>query len=175
MHKNDGELREIAKRGFEVMRGCGDDLREVFAGRISHRLRQGCGNNMHPVIHFQSRLFDISKEPENPINPIPGSSLLEWLRTKTAGSLAMSAPSSEDWGWYSDARLADRSYLIGSCAHESPDGNHEWVLQIEKFRSLKEKLLGQAKMAPDDPCFALIRSIIMQEPEFTEISVETGP
>jgi hypothetical protein len=30
MHEHNGELGEIAKRWFEVMRGCGDDVREVL-------------------------------------------------------------------------------------------------------------------------------------------------
>ena len=127
---------------------------------------------MHPVIHFQSGVFDLNAEPENPINPIPGSSLLDWLRCHIP---AMSDPSPEDWGWYSHLVVDGRNYLIGSCAHESADGNHEWVLQIDKTRSLKEKLLGQAKMAITDPCFILVHGLIQQEPGFTSISVESGP
>jgi hypothetical protein len=56
---------------------------------------------MHPAIHFQSRLFDVAREPENPINPIRGTSLREWLRAHVPAHLAMSAPEAEDWGWYS--------------------------------------------------------------------------
>jgi hypothetical protein len=56
---------------------------------------------MHPVIHFQSRLFDVAREPENPIDPIRGTSLLEWLCAHVPAHLAMSAPEAEDWGWYS--------------------------------------------------------------------------
>lgn len=130
---------------------------------------------MHPVIRFHSRLFDLSKEPENPINPIPGISLLEWLRAKVPASVCLSEPAAEDWGWYSDARIADRGYLVGACANESPDGNHEWVLQIDKYRSFTEKLFGQEKMTGDDPCVALIHALILQEPAFTEVSVESGP
>ena len=127
---------------------------------------------MHPVIHFQSRIFDLSVEPENPINPIPGSSLLDWLRERIP---AMSAPSPEDWGWYAYLEEDGRNYLIGSCAHESSDGNHEWVLQIDKQRSLTEKLLGRGKMTSADPCFFLLHSLILQESGFTDVSVESGP
>jgi hypothetical protein len=97
---------------------------------------------MHPVIHFQSRLFDVSGEPENSINPIPGSSLLEWLRSRALSDLAMSAPVAEDWGWYSHLDWQGRSYMVGACAHENPDGNHEWILQIEKSRPFKERTFG---------------------------------
>ncbi len=87
----------------------------------------------------------------------------------------MSAPEAEDWGWYSHIDLRGRTYMVGSCAHEGPDGNHEWMLQIDKSRSLKERLLGQGKMSSDDPCFKLLHDLIAQEPGFTEISVESGP
>ena len=131
--------------------------------------------SMHPVIHFQSKLFDTSLEPENPINPIRGSSLLNWLRARVPAELAMPPPETEDWGWYSQVNWHGRAYLVGSCAHESPDGNHEWVLQIDKHRSFKERLFGQAKMAADDPCFAFFKDLITQEPAFTDVSVEHGP
>jgi hypothetical protein len=124
---------------------------------------------MHPVIHFQSRIFNLDAEPEN---PIPGASLLDWLGRHIPG---MSAPAPEDWGWYSHVELDGRRYLIGACAHASPDGNHEWVLQIDKVRSFKEKLFGQARMTTRDPCFSSMHGLIQQEPGFTAISVESGP
>ncbi|MGY1531585.1 hypothetical protein [Luteimonas sp. A649] len=130
---------------------------------------------MHPVIHFQSRLFDVSLEPENPNNQIAGTSLLEWLRARVPADVAMPAPQSEDWGWYSDVNWRGRDYMIGASANESTDGNHEWVLQIVKSRSIKERLLGKAKMLSDDPCFSYFHGLIMQEPAFTDISVERGP
>jgi hypothetical protein len=130
---------------------------------------------MHPVIHFRSRLFDVSSESENPINPIRGASLLEWLRSRVRSDLSMTATESEDWGWYTNVDWQGRSYLVGAAVHESSDGNHEWVLQIDKVRSLKERLLGQAKFTVDDPCFAYFKAIVSDEPAFTDLSVELGP
>ena len=130
---------------------------------------------MRSVILFQSRLFDVSQEPENPNNQIFGKSLLEWLRDRVRGDLTMTAPDSEDWGWYSDVNWHGRSYMIGSNANESLDGNNEWVLQVVKSRTIKERLLGQAKMSADDPCFSYFHGLIEQEPAFTDISVERGP
>jgi hypothetical protein len=117
----------------------------------------------------------VSREPENPINPIRGTSLLEWLRERVPANLAMSAPAAEDWGWYSHVDWQGRSYMIGSCVHESPDGNHECVLQIDKSRSVKERLFGQGKMSVDDPCFTFFHNLIIQERAFTDVSVESGP
>lgn len=130
---------------------------------------------MQPVIHFRSSLFDIELEPKNPINPIAGSSLLEWLRQKIQSETTMTAIEAEDWGWYSYVMWKNRKYLIGACALVSQDGNHEWILQIDKHRSLKERLLGQSKMDDEDPCFDFFKNIVESEPSFTEMTVEMGP
>lgn len=130
---------------------------------------------MHPVIRFQSKLFDVSREPENPINPIRGSSLLEWIRARAPAHLAMSAPEAEDWGWYAEIDWQGRAYLVGANAHESPDGNHEWVLQIEKSRTVKERLLGRGRLSAGDPCFTFLHDLIVREPAFRDVTVEDGP
>jgi hypothetical protein len=41
---------------------------------------------MADVLRFTTALFDVSKERENPINPIPGESLLLWLKDKVSRS-----------------------------------------------------------------------------------------
>ena len=130
---------------------------------------------MHPVIHFHSTLFDLSREAVNPINPIRGASLLEWLRQRVPASLEMSSAEPEDWGWFSSVDWQGRLYMVGVCAHESPDGNHEWVVQFDKSRSFKERLLGRAKLSDDDPCVLFFRDLIAQEPAFVDVSVESGP
>ena len=130
---------------------------------------------MHPVIHFKSSRFDVSSEPENPINPIRGVSLLQWLLERLPKDLGMSEPDAEDWGWYSYVTWQGRQYLVGACVHESPDGNHEWVLQIDKNRGFIERLMGRARLTADDYVFSLIMGLISNEPAFTEVSVESGP
>lgn len=130
---------------------------------------------MQPTIHFHSRLFDVSGEPENPINPIRGMSVLAWLRTRVPTGVAMSAPEAEDWGWYCDLDWHGRHYLVGANANESDDGNHEWVVQIVKSRSFKERLLGQAKMSTDDPCLVCLHGLMARETQFTGVTIERGP
>ena len=129
---------------------------------------------MLPVIHFQSRLLDVSGEPENPINAIRGASLLEWLRARVPHDLAMSVPEAEDWGWCAHVDWHGRIYMIGACVHENPDGNHEWIFQIDKPRSFKERLFGQSRLSADYPCFSYFHGLITQEPAFTGVSVERG-
>jgi hypothetical protein len=128
------------------------------------------------VLRFRTAAFDITKERPNPINPIPGESLLLWLIDKAKSSVEISAPDSEDWGWYSHADWMGRKYLLGAsaCAEEH-DGQREWVLQIDKHRSVKEKLLGWERMSQDDECAQYFHSLIEQEASFREVSVDPEP
>lgn len=127
---------------------------------------------MEPAIHFHTRLFDVSLEPENPINPIRGHSLLEWLRERVPAQLDMTDPDAEDWGWYAHVNWEGRTYMVGAAANESDDGNHEWVLSLTKHRSLKERVLGKARMLGDDPCLVFFRTLIAGEPDFQQVSVQ---
>ena len=131
---------------------------------------------MARVIRFRTGAFDVTKERPNPINPIPGESLLLWLTDKTKGTVELSGPDAEDWGWYSYADWKGRRYLLGASAcDEEQDGLREWILQIDKYRSVKEKLLGQAKMCADDECAEYFLSLLRREPSFRDVSIDAGP
>ena len=107
---------------------------------------------MARVIRFNTSKFDVSAERPNPINPIHGESLLLWLRDQASTKLAVSQPDAEDWGWYSFVEWNGRQYMLGSSASEEEAGEREWILQVEKQRSFKEKLLGREKMVKEDQC-----------------------
>lgn len=125
------------------------------------------------VIRFNTALFDVSKERPNPINPICGESLLWWLAGKLSGSISLNFPASEDWGWYSTLDWNGRRYMVGSSASdEEADGAREWILQIVKHRSVKERLLGHGKLAADDECVRLLLDVLRSEPEFLGITLE---
>jgi len=130
---------------------------------------------MNQAIHFKTSLFDVTKERENPINPIFGLSLLDWLRNEFADELSITDPEAEDWGWYSEIEFKDNFYLIGSCVlieeDEALAGDIEWVSQIEKKRSIKEKLLGRNKMLPSDPCLTYFKELFEKQPEFKEVQL----
>jgi hypothetical protein len=131
----------------------------------------GAARTMACVIRFTTRLFDVSKERRNPINPIFGVSLLEWLRARAGAELRMSEPDAEDRGWYSGVEWQGRVYLVGaSAADEGPE--REWILQIDKQRSLGERLLGRSPMHPDDGCVRYIEALLASEPAFGSLSVE---
>lgn len=129
---------------------------------------------MARVLRFHTSVFDVSKETPNRFNPIPGESLLVWLREQVRGEVELSPPDAEDWGWYCSVEWKGRSYLIGaSASEEAPDGSREWVLQIDKRRSLAEKLLRRAVMSEDDECVRYLQSLLERETRFRDLSVDS--
>ncbi|WP_018693710.1 hypothetical protein [Algicola sagamiensis] len=85
---------------------------------------------------FQTSAFDVSQEPENPINPIYGKSLLDWLKESLEGTVALIEPDAEDWGWYSELSWEGESYLIGAIAYfekgDDPKESIDWIFHVEK-------------------------------------------
>jgi hypothetical protein len=127
---------------------------------------------MAVVIALTTTLFDVTKERANPINPIAGESLLLWLRQKLGPGRNLTSPEPEDWGWYGMLDWDGRQYLIGASSDEPESGEREWILQIDKQRSVSEKLLGREKMGANDPCSRFIRQLIESEPGFTVVSID---
>lgn len=126
------------------------------------------------VVRFSTRIFDVGKERANEINPIHGESLLTWLAQRAHGTVEVSPPAAEDWGWYSDVHWHGRAYLLGSSAsdEEAADGSREWTLQIDKHRSFGERLMGKQKMTPDDACAMYFIGLLRAEPAFVGVTME---
>ena len=114
---------------------------------------------MHYVISFESKQFDLDGEEENPINPIKGKSVGEWLvELLRKEEINVSNFDAEDWGWYSYATYQDNKYLIGFAAHPGRSENEvpEIIIQVDKRRSLFERLLGKNKLTNNDPLLSII-------------------
>ena len=126
---------------------------------------------MHCILRFQTDKFDVTKERENPINPIYGESLLLWLRDKVKSQFDIPVPEAEDWGWYSQVNWKGRSYMLGASA-EDESGQYEWVFLIVKHRTLMEKIFGKEKMTSTDECVLFFRQLLEQEPAFRNLSVD---
>jgi hypothetical protein len=125
------------------------------------------------VLRFTTALFDVSREPANDINPIYGQLVLVWLAEKLEGEVLVPAPETEDWGWYVDVTWQGRNYMVGSSASEEEEnGRREWVLQIVKHRSLKEKMMGREKMTRDDGLVQLLLRTLRVEPAFQDVVLE---
>jgi hypothetical protein len=125
---------------------------------------------MHCILRFQTDKFDVSKERENPINPIHGESLLLWLREELKSQFDIPVPEAEDWGWYTQVDWKGRSYVLGASAEADGGAQYEWVLLIVKHRTLMEKV--REKMTPADACVAFFRQLLEREAAFRNVSVD---
>jgi hypothetical protein len=131
---------------------------------------------MAQVISFTTGKFDISTEPPNPINPIFGASVLDWIGQRLADSpYSASQPAAEDWGWYISVEGSGAVYLVGASGQpEREPPEMDWMVQVDRQRSFKERLTGRNRMTADDPLAALLETIIRAESAFTNVSVERG-
>lgn len=129
---------------------------------------------MAQLVSFRTAKFDVRREDPHPINPIYGQSVLRWLRAELAkAGYTVTEPSTEDWGWYVDAEREGAHYLVGASAEAGgPTLYIEWIIQVHKHRSMKDKILGQNKMAAVDPLVAFIERLVREDPEIADVSVE---
>jgi hypothetical protein len=142
--------------------------------RIARGARIRAIYRMAFVIAFRTARFDVSKEPPNPINPIAGESVLNWLRPALAGAEYRSTePGTEDCGWYMDVEGPGGAYLVGASAEaDSTTTDVEWVVQVHRARSMKDKLLGRNKLAAGDPLCSLIERLVRADTEMELLSVD---
>ena len=133
---------------------------------------------MHHLITFVTDKFDPSAEPPNEFNPIPGKSILDWLRTGVLGEgFHTSEVASEDWGWYMIVEAGADQYMIGgTCFNDNEEppkpGKYEWLIQISKERSIADWFLRRNKLEDDDALSALIYSAVNAETTFSEVRFE---
>ena len=78
----------------------------------------------------------------------------------------------EDWGWYVNIDWGGRQYMLGASASDEEDGQREWVLQIVKHRTFKERLLGKEKMTAQDDCSVQLRLLLEAEGAFSGVRVD---
>ena len=126
------------------------------------------------VIAFRTARFDVSTESPNPINPIAGESVLNWLRPMLAeAGYRSTQPGTEDWGWYMDVEAAGGAYLVGASADaDESTTDVEWVVQVHRARSMKDKLLGRNKLEPGDPLCATIERLVRADNAMELVSVD---
>ena len=179
--------RRSAKRWPSTVTGggrrpAGRSRRPIGLGRGRGSRRPACGRSasrpimsaLAHVITFRSARFDIAGERPNPINPIAGESVLRWLREKLSESrYETTEPDAEDWGWYIDVKADGAAYLVGASGEADDDapGHVDWTIQIDRHRSLKDKLTGSNKLAADDRLSAAIERLVRQDADAAEIEV----
>ena len=127
------------------------------------------------LIYFSTDKFDPEKETPNPVNPIPGESVLLWLREQLAGTpYTTTAPDAEDWGWYIDVSGNDGSYMVGASGdlNETTD-LVDWIFQVHKHRTFLQKVTGENKFEHNDELVSLITDVIRRDPTMRNIIHET--
>ena len=132
---------------------------------------------MAHVMTFRSSRFDVATERPNPINPIPGESVLRWLRERLGSPYATTEPAAEDWGWYVDVTGDGAAYLVGAsgdAVEESP-GDVDWTVQVHRHRSLRDKLTGRNKLTADDPLSSLIERLLRDDGGMRGVEVDREP
>jgi hypothetical protein len=129
---------------------------------------------MAHVITFRTAKFDITRETPNPINPIAGESVLQWLGEELrAGGCKADPPETEDWGWYIGVEREGVLYLVGASADaDEPGPEIDWTIQIHRQRSFKDKITGANKMTAEDPLSATIERILRAEAGIRAIEVD---
>ena len=132
---------------------------------------------MAHVISFSTARFDVAAETPNPINPIFGKSVLDWIRQTLEGTAyKASEPDTEDWGWYMSVDGNGASYMVGASGQPEDGASEiEWIIQVHRPRSFTDRLAGRNRLMDDDPFVALLEGIVRREPAFHDVSVERGP
>ena len=100
---------------------------------------------------------------------------MEWLREELDDRFELAEPYAEDWGWCSEVEYEGSNYLLGACAYleegDDPTSEIEWVFQVDKYRSLKEKLLGKNRMSTSDSCFVFFKEVFERHPDIKQVEV----
>ena len=112
-------------------------------------------------ICFDSELFDVEAEPPNDINPIRGHSFLAWLAPRLeADGYRVDGPDTEDWGWYLEVVGPSGRYIVGAIAQ--PGKVVDWMLQIWRSRTMRERLRGEGRISLADPLVRWIEACVRE-------------
>jgi len=120
------------------------------------------------------RITYLDGEEENPINSIKGKSVGEWLgELLRKEEINVSNLGAEDWGWYSYATYQGNKYLIGFVAYLARSENEvpEIIIQVDKRRSLFERVLGKNKLTKNDSLLSIIERYIKGIDDVANIEV----
>ena len=127
---------------------------------------------MHYIIRFETSKFDVAQEEHQQADSVWGQSLLLWLKDRLSGQFQLEDPGRQDWGWFTTIEWQGRTYQLCASAMEAATDGYEWVFQVAKERSLREKLSGREQMTRNDECLLFFKSLFESDPEFKYIAIE---
>jgi hypothetical protein len=127
---------------------------------------------MPHLISFVTDRFDPAVETPNDINPIAGEALLLWLGERLQGlGYNTTRPEAEDWGWYVYSDSGVSRYLVGASGDPESAPDIPWVIQIDKQRSVKDKIFGRNKLGSNDELSEAVQRLVRGEKDFRDFSV----
>jgi hypothetical protein len=130
-------------------------------------------------ITFETDRFNLSDVQEHFINPCCfGEDLATWLKGQLEKhSYAVDVPGQEDWGWYLDVESEESRYLLainGNSNEKEENVNMgEWMVFVQKRRSLMETLTKKGKITDDDPLVLCIKSILSAQDGIANVGQDT--
>jgi hypothetical protein len=130
---------------------------------------------MAHLISFTTARFDVRRETPNPINPIFGQAVLQWIGASLAGAgYEVSEPDAEDWGWYISAAGPAGVYMVGASGEPESEETPEvqWMVQVHKKRSFQETITGRNKLAPDDALTSTLAELVRGQMDFTAVEID---
>ena len=127
---------------------------------------------MHYIIRFETSKFDVAQEEHQQADSVWGQSLLLWLKDRLSGQFQLEDPGRQDWGWFTTIEWQGRTYQLCASAMEAATDGYEWVFQVAKERSLREKLSGREQMTRNDEGLLFFKSLFESDPEFKYIAIE---
>jgi hypothetical protein len=98
---------------------------------------------MRNTVRVRSSAFNTTEPRAHFINPCCfGDDLGAWLKPRLeAKGFRVSGPDQEDWGWYLVCARDGREAFVNIGSVDDADG--EWLLGVEPYRSLADRLLGR--------------------------------
>lgn len=130
---------------------------------------------MHHLFFQTSGFRDPASRVEQNINAIEGYRLACFLRDGLrAKGIACDEVGDEDYGWCFSARHGTQPYFCTTALDPNPDHPLEMLanINVQKHRSLKDKLLNRNPQTAADPVTAIVESLLLSHPEVRDLKLE---
>lgn len=126
---------------------------------------------MAHIISFKTAKFDPSKEKANPIKPVAGAGVLEWIRAALKDTpYTATLPVAKDSGWCMDVRREKAVYMVGANGRsEAGTAEVKWTVQIHSRRGFMDKLRGRNHMPTNDALAAIVLTLIRKDDAIRDV------
>lgn len=130
---------------------------------------------MHNLCFQTTGFRDPASRIAQNINAIEGYRLAAFLRDGLrAKGVHCEEIGDEDYGWCFSARHGKQPYFCTTALDPDPDQPFEMhaSINVQKHRSIKDKLLHRNPQTPDDPVTAIVESLLLSHPEVSDLKLD---